>query len=902
MSIQHIKLVASMLVFLYIAGGLATSQATQVQEQTSEPPPNTLRLDSLTKDTPPSGAGPNTDDKKATPPIDSNGPTSITARFKQLPRFALHIFREGVGQPPALSREQGALHATPVSGAYVLGPGDVLAVRCWRGPRENVNQAVAVDAEGNVQLPFLGEIPIAGETLTAASDLITKEYTRIYTSTQVSVTVARPRTVEVYVMGEARWPGKYTLPGNATVLMALRAAGGSSDIGSLRQIRLLRHSPDDAAPICQNIDLYDYLVHGRPTEETGLQTGDTVFVPVAGAEVGITGEVMRPARYELKEDERLRGLINMSGGLQPTADPATIHIWRSTAQGRQLLSVDISQIDEEHGSIQLAPGDFVEVLAAPDAPVNVVQVSGAVKRPGTYTYVAGERVSDLIRKAGGLGETAHTERGKLLRRDETRHYHALYFAVGAAMDGDGVEDRPLKDYDKVVIYTQAEMEPPSQVIIRGPVGRPGCYEGAAGMKVSDLVLQAGGLLEEAYGLCARILRRGPANRQHLVPVALYEAMRGEREADILLKRADIVEILVTEEVVTPSEVRISGYVNNPGTYKRHEGMRVTDLILMAGGLMPGAGPSLQCIRGRTQDTIDTVELSLQEDSTEEKFSVGPDLILKDDDHVAVLGSGEFVRHPPVVIIEGQVKRPGAYPLQRRGGTLWAVLQAAGGLIERANPRGIIVYRVQEQFFSAGQKYEAIAELRQVLSTFNRERKEQILERGGRSEVVQGQIGRALTNIFSSEGGATVVVPPRLLSEDVWAEAIPVSGERLIASGGREEDLELMDGDYIVVAKRTNTVGVVGAVVRSGAIPYEGPYSPHRYVELAGGAAEDANLERLVVVRANTRVVPGRRVKEVYPGDVIIVPSDFMVRTVRTSSGYERIIRSLVGLATAFLIF
>lgn len=923
MSTLYNRLIVAILTFTYI-GSMATSDwPLGADPATGQPPADTRGTDSsagtqtstnqpidtsnehapehpftLAIEEPPPGAPANSATKKPIEATVQPQPPSIAKRFQQLPRFGQRIFRGGPERLAATPIKQETIQALPVPPEYVLGAGDVLAVRCWRGLRENVNETATISSEGSIYLPLLGDTRVASQTLQETRELITRQYTRLYAQAQVSVILSQPRTVEVYVIGEVQWPGKYTLPSSATVFMALYVAGGPSDIGSLRRIQILKRPTGGY----QRIDLYDHLVYGRPLADANLETGDTVFVPVVGPEAAVSGQVLRPGRYELEGNEGLDDLIAMCGGLQPTADPTVVHIWRKTPGGRQLLSVDMTETQQDSGTVQLRPGDFVEVLQSPDAPVNIVEISGAVKRPGIYAHVKGDRISDLLKKAGGLSETAYTRRGKLLRRGSQLHYRITYFTVDKAAAGDSAADLLLQPHDKVIIYSQTDVEPPAQVVIRGPVPRPGCYQWTSGMKVSDLLLQAGGLLAEAYGLRARLLRLTSGNKQQLVSVALDSAAQGDLDADITLQRGDILEVLRAEEVTVPSEVRISGYINSPGTYKRYEGMRASDLILAAGGLTPGAGPALQCVSGRTEGEIRTTQLRLLQEANPAEFSVVPDLALQDDDHIAVLGSGQFIRRPPVVIVEGEVKQPGAYPLPGSEASLWAVLQNAGGLLGVANPRGIIVYRLQDKFFPSSRKYEATAQLQQVLSTFNRERREQILEKDKRAGVAQGRISRVLTNIFSSEGGATVVVPPRLLSETLWAEAIPIDGERLVASEGRQGDIALMDGDHVVVPRRSHTVGVVGAVVRSGAIPYEGPKPPSTYVELAGGAAEDANLARMVVIQANTRVVPAKMVSEVYPGDVIVVPSDFLVRTVRSGTGYERLLRALAGLATAFLIF
>jgi len=839
----------------------------------------------------------NNDDRKALTE-DTAQSRSIAQRFAQLPRFGRRVFHKYADLAATTPTGQEAIDTPPTPPGYLIGTGDILSVRCWHDTREHVSQDVTVNNNGAVYLPFLGDIIVAGRTLSEATKLITGEYRRIYRQARVAVTLTRLRSVEIYVTGEVEWPGRYTLPGSATVFTLLYVAGGPSEIGSLRRVQILKHT----SGVRRSIDLYDYLLGERYLSNINIETGDTLFVPAVRAEVAITGEVLRPARYELLAHETLSDLLRMAGGLNPTADAAVVQIWRNTPQGPQLLSANISETGQSPSTIYLSGGDLVEVLQSPQAPVNTVEVSGAVKRAGVYACEDGDRISDLLKEAGGLSQTAHTNRGKLLRQDDQLHYQVSYFQVDRAIAKDEEEDLVVQPHDKIIIYSQSEVEAPAQVVIRGPVVRPGCYEWASGMKVSDLLLQAGGLLPEAYGLQARALRRGATNRQYIVPVALSDAMQEDSESDITLHQGDILEIFVADAVTAPSQVRISGFVNNPGTYRRYEEMCVSDLILAAGGVAPGAGPSLQCVSGHTEGEVRTTQLRLQTQPDSTHFSVVPDLLLHDDDHIAVQGSGQFVRHPPVVIVEGEVKNPGAYPIPRRDASLWALLQKTEGLLETANPRGIIVYRSRDKFFPVSQEYSASAQIQQVLRTFNRERREQILEKDKRTGVVETRISRALTNIFSVEGGATVVIPPRLLNESIWAEAIPIDGKLLVESHGREGDIALMDGDCIVVPRPSHTVGVVGAVVRSGAIPYEGPHSPLKYVELSGGVAEDANLARMVVIRANTRVVPADTVSEVYPGDVIVIPSDFVIRTVQSGTGYERLLRSLAGLVTALLIF
>ena len=227
--------------------------------------------------------------------------------------------------------------------------------------------------------------------------------------------------------------------------------------------------------------MYPYLLQGQPLAGGTLQTGDTVFVPVVAKEVGVAGEVRRPARYELTDTENLGDLIGMCGGIQPTGDASAVHIWCNTSAGRQLLSVDLNQPTDTVDDIELRSGDLVEVLPAPEAALGLVEITGAVKRPGLYAYATGQRASDLIRKAGGPSDDAYTYQAKLLRRQPDLHYYTTYFSVEAALNGDRGDDLLLEPYDRIIIASQAEMESVSQVVIQGPVARPGPYQWVGGM-------------------------------------------------------------------------------------------------------------------------------------------------------------------------------------------------------------------------------------------------------------------------------------------------------------------------------------------------------------------------------------------------------------------------------------
>jgi len=819
--------------------------------------------------------------------------------YDALPRFGAELFVPVEQQQAKTDEQTAAVPAAspPVPRDYLIGPGDQLSLRVWARNFEQLNQELTVTAEGLLYAPEIGRLTASGQTLQQLHDTMTHQYAKVFAAPTVTLTVSQQRVVEVYVTGDATRPGKYALAGTATVFTALHSAGGPSEIGSFRRLKLNRFGED---PI--EIDLYEYLLSGRRDKDVLLQPGDTLFVPPLRSEIAVAGQVRRPARYELGDQTTIAEAIEMAGGLKPTAYGPGVILWHTEdRRDWRGSAIDVSAPDGPDLRKPISDGDVLVVpRILPDAD-NVVKVYGAVKRPGYYPVAVGATVGSVLHAAEGMVGDAHMGHGALTRLDDNRHVELIAFNVREQYYGGADIQIPVQPKDWIRVYLQSEVEPEQQVEIRGAVARPDTYRWSVRLAVSQLLLLAGGALPGAYMERADLLRLTTDKTYEIMPVNLRAALAGDVDADIILQRGDILTVIRQEDARPLSSAYISGYVGKPGKYPRHDGMKVSDLIFAAGGLKPGAGPGIELTCGRFQGRPQTVKLRL--DGTPDDYSILPDMVLKDDDTVAIMGRGGFKQHVDLVYLQGQVEKPGSYIIKRDGAgqeyTVHELLREAGGLLPDGNPDGIVVYRPHGLAMGASQAQD----LDRVLDSLNYESRQPTMEVDAESQTaaLSSTVGRNLTSVFSSDGAVSVVMPPRKVSQNDLVSAIPVAGAELLASRGESGNMELEPGDTVVVPRRINTVTILGAVPRSGAVPYVAGQNCIAYINESGGFREDAVAARMVVVHANGSAAPIRPDAAIRPGDVIVVPTKHIVRTVRTESQWQKWFKTIVSLTAAALI-
>jgi polysaccharide export outer membrane protein len=607
--------------------------------------------------------------------------------------FGLDVFRGATSQfQPNV--------AGPVDASYRLGPGDRL-VLILTGDVEASYQ-LDVTREGFVVVPQVGQIYVANLTLGQLEQLMASRLSRVYSgvrgtnqgSTRFSISVARLRSNQVYVVGDVQRPGSYVVSSAGTALSALYAAGGPTVNGSLRRVEIRR-----GGRTVDTLDVYDYLIRGDASHDVRLETGDIVFVPVHGSRVRVVGEIVRPATYELRAGETLSDLLVAAGGFLATASAQRILIERivpvteRSGVGRDRITVDVASADLLSATGPLVPlrnGDVVRVFPISERIRNRIAVGGNVFQPGLQALTPGMRLSDALRKAGGvqpdtyLGEVLITR----LRSDSTREQLR---AMLADTSGRVINDLPLQEDDEITVFSLTTFRPVRYVAIGGAVNKGGRFPYREGMTLRDLVLLANGVQESAYlreaeiarlpesregGLTATTIRvpldssylfeRKP-NGEYVGPPGLPFAAGGT--PSVVLKPYDNVSILRQPNWELQRIVTLQGEVRYPGSYAlKSKTERLSDLLLRAGGLTDEAYAD-GIVFNRTQGGIGRVGVELS--TALRRYESNDNLILRDGDNITIPA------YNSVVTIRGAVNQPSTVAYVRGKGIDYYI-SAAGG--------------------------------------------------------------------------------------------------------------------------------------------------------------------------------------------------------------------------------
>ncbi|HSR90692.1 MAG TPA: SLBB domain-containing protein [Gemmatimonadales bacterium] len=542
---------------------------------------------------------------------------SLTAPDTSLKVFGMDIFQR------ATNLFQPSL-AGPVDQNYRLGPGDEL-VLILTGDVE-VARDLVVSREGFIAIPQVGQINVANLTMDQLEDLLYTRLGKVYSgvrrspnaTTKFTVTVARLRTIQIFVTGDVHWPGSYQISAAGTVLNALYEAGGPTVNGSFRRVEVHRKGK-----LADSLDIYDYLLRGDASHDIRLETGDVIFVPVRKTPVKMTGRVVRPAIYELLPGETLRDLISSAGGFDPTALRRRVQIDRilppqeRTTDGKDRVVLDIPASEfegDEAPAFRMEPGDSVVVFPVSDLRRNMVEVRGAVWVEGLVGYRAGMKLSDAIRLAGGLKPDFYPGRVLVsrLQPDSTRIQLRANFSDST---GAFAEDLPLMEYDQILVFSRTNFRPERYVAITGAVRRPGQLPFREGMTLRDAILQADGMTEDASISEAEVARLPSDQDREGGSVAA--ALKVPMDSTYLFERnaagkylgppgrpapssgAPEFELLPYDNILIFRQpdwelqrtVALTGAVVYPGRYSLQTRTdRLTDLIARAGGLTKAAYP------------------------------------------------------------------------------------------------------------------------------------------------------------------------------------------------------------------------------------------------------------------------------------------------------------------------
>jgi len=788
----------------------------------------------------------------------------------------------GIAQKDAISGFVGPIdmmnanvNAT-VPDRYILGPGDKITITYWTDVMDLTTESLIVDENGEVTIEKLGKIVARGMTLAQFQDAVKAGLSRVaYKNLTLFATLDKLRSIQIFITGETFRPGSYAVSAVTTLFNALYMCGGPNESGSLRDIRLIKRNETKV------IDFYRFLMKGDSSQDYSLESGDTIMIPLVGRTVTITGELKKPAVYELKEGENLKELIKIAGGIRPTGFLQRIKI-DSVDSSRKRVIIDADLSDPDKSDALILDGDAVTVFSIPSERMNTVTVEGKVNMPGTYQLKDGMRVSDLVNMAQGLLGEAFMERADLIKINSDKKTTTLIpLNLSKALSGEPDSNVTLDQWDKLIIYSKWDVKWTANrmVDVHGAIQHPGSYERPDGMKIYDLLIKAGGILPDAYTDRAYIFRRDDArNVTKSIPIDLKLAMQKDADNNVTLQDGDTLMIYTYQDArwEPKREVIISGAVQNQGIFVRADGMKVSDLIQMAGGILPDAFPDRMLLlrlderQKATQGFYINLKLALQDDPKN-------NLELKDGDEIRV-DTYEQARWEPEnkVISLGAVQNPDTFN-RTDGMKISGLIYRSGGVLPNAyldradierilpdNETKMIIPVNLAKALSGDESADVLLENGDSLRVYTLG---EVQYKPKNTVIIYGAVQKPNTYnrtinmklsdlIFISGGlmpGANKSVEISRINDD--GKSINVIADvTSLTKENNANDPELKDEDVVFVRRNKEFLDTLRVVTLGGEVKYPGNYtlkSDERLSDLikrAGGLTERAYPEASTVTR------------------------------------------------------
>lgn len=492
------------------------------------------------------------------------------------------IFGHDIFSNKNLSFEPNLNIATPQN--YRLGPGDEVIVDVWGASQNTIQETISPD--GAIQVEGVGPVYLSGMTVKEANEYLKSELETIYSDpdTQLKLTVGQIRGIQVNVMGEVENPGTYTLSSFATVFHALYQAGGMNEIGTLRSVKVYRNNQ-----LLATLDIYDYILNGKMAEDVRLMDDDVIVVGTYECLVNVAGKVKRPMFYEMKRNESVGTLLDYAGGFTGDAYTKNVRLIRKSGREYQIYNVD----ELDFNSFQLMDGDSLNIDSVLPRFSNMVELKGAVYRPGMY-QIGGRitTVRQLIEAAEGTMGDAFLNRAVLHRKREDFSLEVISINIKGVMDGT-VADIALQNEDVLMIPSIHDIREERVLAIHGEVLFPGTYVYAANTTLEDLILQAGGLKEAASTVRVDVARRikdatATKDRNETAETYNFSLRDGfvvDGEAGFILEPYDEVYVRRSPGYQEQQNLKVEGEVLFPGTYVlAKKNYRLSELIEAVGGL------------------------------------------------------------------------------------------------------------------------------------------------------------------------------------------------------------------------------------------------------------------------------------------------------------------------------
>ncbi|HEY9550797.1 MAG TPA: SLBB domain-containing protein [Prevotella sp.] len=641
-------------------------------------------------------------------------PTDTATLVKQLMaernKMRKQVFGRNIFNNKNLTFEPSMNIATPQN--YRLGPGDAVNIDIYGASQKSLVSTVSPD--GDLIIEGFGPIQVSGLSVAQANARIRSQLGARYSSSQIKISLGQTRTITVNVMGELKAPGTYTLSAFSTVFQALYMAGGTNDLGTLRNIKIYRNN--QLISVC---DIYDYILNGKMKGNVRLTDGDVIVVGPYDCLVNISGKVKRPMYYEMKKNESVGTLLKYAGGFTGDAYKKSVRVNRKT--GREYAVFNVEEFDMN--SFHIADGDSVSVDSILPRYSNTIEVKGAVFRPGLYN-LSGEinSVRSLITHAEGLTEEAFTTRAVMHRMKSDRTLEVIPVDIAGIMNG-SVADIPLKENDVLFVPTKSETMTQRTITIHGEVQYPGIYKYADNETIEDFILQAGGLTDKASTVKVDVARR-MINPQAIstdsviaktYSLALKDGFVIDGTPGFKLMPFDEVYVRKSPGYVSQKNVYVEGQAMFAGTYTlASKNEKLSDLVKQAGGvtdlayvqgahlerrISPEERLKMQMVmrmlqtQSGSKDSIDVKKLQLGDtylvgielDAAIANPGGDADLVLREGDRLII------PEYNGTVKISGDVMYPNAVAYEKGKKASYYINQAGGWGNRAKKSHSIIVY-------------------------------------------------------------------------------------------------------------------------------------------------------------------------------------------------------------------
>ncbi|REL30237.1 SLBB domain-containing protein [Thalassotalea euphylliae] len=769
---------------------------------------------------------------------------------------------------------------------YIIGAGDTIKIQMFG--KESNEFELEVNRQGDVVIPDLGPFSVSGLSYTEVKQYFASQIKKKVLGVDVVVTLSDLRSMRIFVAGDAFKPGPYVMSALSSVTHAIFAAGGINDIGSLRNIQVKR-----AGKLVTTLDLYDLLIYGDSSKDILLKSGDVVFVAPVGERVTVTGEVRRPAIYELAANDDFDAVVEMAGGLLPSAYPTASVVERFNQRNiRTIVNVDLTQQSQLAKAVK--GGDVLKVLKTSEQYDDSVTVIGAVTRPGKYQWQQGHKVSDLLPSIHAyMLDDADLNYSLIVReKDIGRNIEVLQFSLFNALSDVSSEDNlTLQPHDRILVFSINDRNATTDSSLD-----------LLALTKNELNKREKSIAEEHYKERMFWLQYGESKDLEefdeleeslkLAEQSLVELSGGSveeevdpRDINIFSRQKLLVPVIKKlQHQAAAGEpiqlVEVVGAVKYPGIYPLAKNVNVSHLLAAAGGMLESAFlDRAEITRNGVREgklVKESINVNLRNVLTNDSTS-NFKIQSKDRLNVHVIPSWQ---ENHLVELRGEFLFPGQYTIQR-GETLAQLIERAGGFTNFAHLEG---------------------------SVFTRERLKQ-LERQNILKISESLRMEIASKSLSQRSGQQVdYQQARLLLADL-NKVKPVG--RLVLdlpniSSKSDMDIILEDGDILYVPTKNNSVNVIGQVQVATSHLYSPSLEADDYVQLSGGFKQQADKGRVYVIKANGQVVvptqnswfSASNVKAIMPGDTVVVPldSDYMDSLTLWGTGTQIVYQAAVAIA------